>query len=93
MSNFDLRTRESRRSFLKKASYAAPVIVTFNAVPAFASHGSTRCCDNDGGDPDPFDPKPDPQPPGGVGLPPPSNSAIGDAPQGNRRRSQTGFGG
>jgi hypothetical protein len=59
MNNFDLRTRESRRSFLKKASYAAPVILTFNAVPAFASHGSTPCCDNDVEAP-PFDPEPDP---------------------------------
>lgn len=77
MNNFDLRTRESRRSFLKKASYAAPVILTFNAVPAFASHGSTPFGDNEGETPRPFDPEPDPI----------------DVPRGGGRTSQTGFGG
>jgi hypothetical protein len=31
---------ETRRDFLKKAAYAAPVILTLKAVPAFASNGS-----------------------------------------------------
>ena len=31
---------ESRRDFLKKAVYVAPVIVSLTAVPAFASSGS-----------------------------------------------------
>jgi hypothetical protein len=31
---------ENRRDFLKKAAYAAPVILTLKAVPAFANHGS-----------------------------------------------------
>ncbi len=30
----------SRRDFLKKAAYVAPVIVTLSAVPAFAGSGS-----------------------------------------------------
>jgi hypothetical protein len=78
MNKFDLGTRESRRSFLKKASYAAPVILTFNAVPAFASHGSTPRGDDDEGEtPQPFDPRPDPI----------------DTPPSGGRTSQTGFGG
>jgi hypothetical protein len=67
MSNFDLRTRESRRSFMRKASYVAPAILTLNAVPAFASHGSTRCCDDAGEDTHPFDPGPQPHAPRGRG--------------------------
>ena len=31
---------KNRRDFLKKGVYVAPVIVTLNAVPAFASSGS-----------------------------------------------------
>jgi hypothetical protein len=31
---------DTRRDFLKKAAYAAPVILTLKAVPAFANHGS-----------------------------------------------------
>lgn len=31
---------QSRRDFLKKGAYLAPVVVTFNAVPAFAGSGS-----------------------------------------------------
>jgi len=33
---------QSRRDFLKKVGYAAPAIVTLNAVPAFAGTGSGR---------------------------------------------------
>ena len=32
--------KNNRRDFLKKAAYVAPVILTMNAVPAFASSGS-----------------------------------------------------
>ena len=32
---------ESRRGFLKKAVYVAPVIVSLNALPAFAGIGSS----------------------------------------------------
>ena len=39
---------EARRDFLKKAAYAAPVILTLKAVPAFANSGSGP---NDGGCP------------------------------------------
>jgi hypothetical protein len=31
---------KSRRGFLKKAVYVAPVVLTMNAVPAFAGFGS-----------------------------------------------------
>jgi hypothetical protein len=31
---------QSRRGFLKKAVYVAPVVLTMNAVPAFAGFGS-----------------------------------------------------
>jgi hypothetical protein len=31
---------DSRRSFLKKAAYTAPLILTLKADPAFASYGS-----------------------------------------------------
>jgi hypothetical protein len=31
---------DTRRDFLKKAAYAAPVILTLKAVPAFANNGS-----------------------------------------------------
>jgi len=33
---------EARRDFLKKAAYAAPVILTLKAVPAFAQNGSGK---------------------------------------------------
>lgn len=32
--------QKSRRDFLKKAAYTAPVILTISAMPAFASNGS-----------------------------------------------------
>jgi hypothetical protein len=31
---------DSRRKFLKKVAYVAPVVVTLQAVPSFASSGS-----------------------------------------------------
>jgi hypothetical protein len=36
----DKQYRESRRDFLKKAAYTAPVILTMSAAPAFARNGS-----------------------------------------------------
>jgi hypothetical protein len=32
--------QQSRRNFLKKVGYTAPVILTINAAPAFAKNGS-----------------------------------------------------
>ncbi len=32
----------SRRAFVKKAAYVAPLILTLNAAPAFAKHGSGK---------------------------------------------------
>jgi hypothetical protein len=37
--------QESRRDFLKKAAYTAPVILTMAAAPAFARNGSPHACD------------------------------------------------
>ena len=34
--------QESRRDFLKKAAYTAPVILTMAAAPAFATYGSAH---------------------------------------------------
>jgi hypothetical protein len=36
---------DSRRSFLKKAAYTAPLILTLKADPAFASYGSGKPVD------------------------------------------------
>lgn len=33
---------QGRREFIKKAAYAAPVILTLKAVPSFAQSGSGR---------------------------------------------------
>lgn len=38
MSKDELGDDQTRRSFVKKAVYVAPVIVTLDAIPAFASH-------------------------------------------------------
>jgi hypothetical protein len=45
---------DTRRDFLKKAAYAAPVILTLKAVPAFAKNGSGRGNNGGGGDSCPF---------------------------------------
>jgi hypothetical protein len=40
MDKLDKGSKTSRRDFLKKAAYVAPAVLTLNAVPAFATHGS-----------------------------------------------------
>jgi hypothetical protein len=50
---------DSRRGFLKKTAYVAPVILTLKAAPAFASQGSSRLRGNNG-----LGNGLDPQPPG-----------------------------
>lgn len=40
--------RQSRRDFLKKVGYAAPVILTMTALPAFARNGSPVTHGNNG---------------------------------------------
>ncbi|MGD8710832.1 MAG: hypothetical protein PVF40_10620 [Ectothiorhodospiraceae bacterium] len=42
---------KSKRDFIKKASYAAPVLITLTAMPAHATYGScqNRTKDGDGG--------------------------------------------
>lgn len=37
-----MATRINRREFVKRAAYAAPVILTLKATPAFAAAGSSR---------------------------------------------------
>jgi hypothetical protein len=66
----------SRRDFLKKTAYVAPVIMTLAAAPAFASYGSMRerIKGNNG-----LGNGEDPQPPGN----PPVNDGPGTGP-GNR---------
>lgn len=59
---------ESRRDFVKKLAYTAPVIMTLRAMPAFAKNGSKG--NNGVGN------GLDPQPPGN----PPINDGPGTAP-------------
>jgi|GEM_PF-2483665 len=40
MDKHDTGSQSSRRDFLKKAAYVAPAVLTLNAMPAFATHGS-----------------------------------------------------
>jgi hypothetical protein len=37
------QTGESRRDVMKKMAYAAPLVISLAASPAFASSGSARC--------------------------------------------------
>ena len=39
--------KQSRRDFLKKAAYVAPVVLTIKAAPALAGFGSGRTCQTD----------------------------------------------
>ncbi len=69
---------DSRRSFLKKAAYTAPLILTLKAEPAFASYGSGKPVTGNNGVGNGVDP----QPPGN----PPVNDGPGTGPgaPGNR---------
>jgi hypothetical protein len=69
MSNSE--SNESRRSFIKKAAYIAPVVLTMKALPSFASQGSVRRKGNNG-----VGNGLDPQPPGN----PPINDGLGTSP-------------
>lgn len=60
---------ESRRSFIKKAAYIAPAVLTLKAIPAFAKQGSVRGNNGVGNGLDP-------QPPGN----PPINDGLGTSP-------------
>jgi len=46
---------QSRRSFITKAVYIAPVVLTLRAMPAFASQGSSRNDTTQNGDTGPVD--------------------------------------
>ncbi|HSD96018.1 MAG TPA: hypothetical protein VLB06_02640 [Sulfuricaulis sp.] len=67
MSNSE--SNESRRSFIKKAAYIAPVVLTLKALPSFASQGSVKGNNGVGNGLDP-------QPPGN----PPINDGPGTLP-------------
>jgi hypothetical protein len=56
---------QSRRSFLKTATYVAPVILTLKAAPAFAKYGSGKGNNGIGN---------------GVDPQPPGNPPINDGP-------------
>jgi hypothetical protein len=72
MSNDKQGDNQSRRSFVKKAAYLAPVIVTLDAMPAFASH-ECRWKDNSDNGNNGVGNGLDPQPPGN----PPVNDGPG----------------
>ena len=42
MKNNDKSTSSSRRDFLKKTAYVAPVLLSIPARPALAGHGSVK---------------------------------------------------
>ena len=66
MSDADRPTDEqSRRSFLKTATYVAPVILTLKAEPAFAKYGSGKGNNGIGN---------------GVDPQPPGNPPVNDGP-------------
>lgn len=67
MSNSE--SNESRRSFIKKAAYIAPAVLTLKAIPAFAKQGSVHGNNGVGNGLDP-------QPPGN----PPINDGLGTSP-------------
>jgi hypothetical protein len=59
---------ESRRSFLKKAAYTAPVILSLKVEPAFASYGSGTHLHGNNGVGNGLDPQP------------PGNPRVNDGP-------------
>jgi hypothetical protein len=63
---------DSRRSFLKKAAYTAPLILTLKADPAFASYGSGKPVHGNNGVGNGIDPAPpgNPRPNDGAGTGP-----------------------
>jgi hypothetical protein len=67
MSKDERADEQSRRSFVKKAAYIAPAMITLDAVPVFASYGCSEKGNNGVGN------GYDPQPPGN----PPVNDGPG----------------
>jgi hypothetical protein len=64
--------QQSRRSFVKRAAYVAPLILSLKAEPAFASQGSGSSSRGNNGVGNGWDP----QPPGN----PPVNDGSGTGP-------------
>jgi hypothetical protein len=69
---------QSRRSFLKTATYVAPLILSLKAESAFASYGSGKSVKGNNGVGNGWDP----QPPGN----PPVNDGPGTSPGNPGRR-------
>lgn len=84
MSSNDQRIDDqSRRSFIKKTAYVAPMILTLKAVPAFASQGSGQ---TDGGISDGVDsPLPDGPPGDGAAASGAATWQFAPAPRRRRR--------
>ena len=82
MSKDELGHDQSRRSFVKKAVYVTPVIITLDAMPAFASHDCRWKEDRHENGNNGVGNGPDPEPPGN----PPVNDGEGTGPgnPGNR---------
>jgi hypothetical protein len=76
--------KNSRREILKKAAYAAPVIMTLSVMPAFARTGSAHCNNGVGNGPDC-------DPPGLVNKPNLNNDDFGGLP--GSPQNQGGSGG
>ena len=92
MSKDERADDQSRRSFVKKAAYVAPVIITLDAMPAFASHECswhTKADDYENGN-NGLGNGLDPQPPGN----PPVNDGPGSGRgnPGNRNNSSDSTG-
>ena len=79
MNNDERVDDQSRRSFVKKAAYVTPVIVTLDAIPSFASYGSTDRANGNNGVGNGIDPQPPGNPPinDGPGTSPGSPGAAG----------------
>ena len=48
MKNNPPKNNPSRRGFIKKAAYVAPLVLTLKATPAYAARGSGGCGDGNG---------------------------------------------
>ena len=48
MKNNPPKNNPSRRGFIKKAAYVAPLVLTLKATPAYAARGSGGCGGNGG---------------------------------------------
>jgi hypothetical protein len=95
MSKDEREGDQSRRSFVKKAAYVAPVIITLDAMPAFASHEcswNTKTDDYEKGN-NGLGNGLDPQPPGNPPVNDGPGRGRGNPGNRNNSRESTGRGG